>query len=73
MDGLATGSEFQRVLAALMGVQDITFLLFVDNCAAQTSSTPFVTNVKVVHYPPNATSLLQPLDLGIIKVFQALV
>jgi hypothetical protein len=45
----------------------------VDKCAAQTSSTPFVTNVKVVYYPQNATSLLQPLDLGIIKVFQALV
>jgi len=34
---------------------------------------PFLTNVKVAYYPPNATSMLQPLDLGIIKVLQALV
>jgi len=33
---------------------------------------PFITNVKVVYYPPNATSMLQPLDLCIVKVFKHL-
>jgi hypothetical protein len=55
------------------GCEWCNILLFVDNCAAQTSGTPFLTNAKVVYYPPNATSMLQPLDLGTIKVFQALV
>jgi hypothetical protein len=55
-----------------MGVQG-KHLLFVDKCAAQTSGMPLLTNVKVVYYRPSATSMLQPLGLGIIKVFQALV
>lgn len=30
-----------------------------------------LTNTKVIFLPPNATSLCQPLDQGIIKVWKA--
>jgi hypothetical protein len=48
-------------------------LLFAYNCAVHPTGMPFITNVKVVYYPPNAKSMLQPLDLGITQVFQPLV
>ena len=44
---------------------------FVDNCAAHPKDTSFLRNVKVVRYPANCTSTLQPLDLGIIHTFKA--
>jgi hypothetical protein len=36
-------------------------ILFVDNCAAHPKDTPFLLNVRVVRYPANCTSALQPL------------
>jgi hypothetical protein len=53
-------------LDAQMGVQNRQIILFVDNCAAHSKDTSFLRNVKVVQYPANCTSTLQPLDLGII-------
>jgi hypothetical protein len=50
-----------------------TILLFAYNCATNPSGMSFITNVKVVYYPPNAKSMLQPLDLGITQVYQPLV
>ena len=41
-------------------------LLFVDNCAAHPQDVE-LTNIEVVFLPPNTTSLLQPMDMGIIK------
>jgi hypothetical protein len=63
-------TEFLRALDASMGVQGRNILLFVDNCAAHPQDTLFLRNVKVVYYPPNCTSMLQPLDLGTIKCFK---
>jgi hypothetical protein len=45
-------------------------LLFVDNCAAHSPDTSPLRNVMVVFYPPNCTSVIQPLDLDLIKCFQ---
>ena len=42
-------------------------LLFVDNCPAHPKDVP-LKNIKLAFLPPNATSKLQPLDQGIIKV-----
>lgn len=40
-------------------------ILFVDNFAAHLSSE--FSNVSVVFLPPNMTSVLQPMDTGVIK------
>ena len=51
--------------------QNRQIILFVDNCAAHPKDTSFLRNVKVVRYPANCTSMLQPLDLGIIHSLKA--
>jgi hypothetical protein len=53
-----------------MGTQNRNILLFVDNCAAHPKDTSFLRNVKVIRYPANCTSVLQPLDLGVIKCYK---
>jgi len=40
-----------------------------DNCAAHSSDIK-LTNVKLVFMPPNTTSLIQPMDQGIISNFK---
>lgn len=44
-------------------------LLFIDNCSAHPSNCNF-SNINVQFLPPNTTSILQPLDMGIIKNFK---
>ncbi|CAK1556035.1 unnamed protein product [Leptosia nina] len=44
-------------------------ILFIDNCPAHPKSIE-LKNIKLVHIPPNATSQLQPMNLGIIKVLK---
>lgn len=41
-------------------------VLFIDNCTAH-NTIPVMENVKVVFFPPNMTSVVQPMDQGIIK------
>lgn len=45
-------------------------LLFIDNCEAHSDIK--LSNVKVKFLPANTTSLIQPLDQGIIKCFKTL-
>lgn len=43
-------------------------LLFVDNCPAHPKTVGAkLKNVKLEYFPPNLTSILQPMDQGIIK------
>lgn len=42
-----------------------TILMFLDNCSAH--KIPNLTNIKVIFFPPNMTSHVQPMDMGIIK------
>ncbi|GFU97726.1 tigger transposable element-derived protein 6 [Trichonephila clavipes] len=44
-------------------------LLFFDNCTVHNNAPP-LSNVKLQFFPPNSTSKLQPLDLGIIHNFK---
>lgn len=46
--------------------QKRTILLFIDNCSAH-NNIPALKNVKVLFFPPNMTSVVQPMDMGIIK------
>ena len=58
--------SFLHSLDVQMGVQNRQIILFVDNCAVHPKDTSFLRNVKVVRYPANCTSTIQPLDLGLI-------
>lgn len=49
--------------------QNRKILLFVDNCTAH-NCIPLMENVKVVFFPPNMTSVVQPMDQGVIKNFK---
>ncbi|XP_045520537.1 tigger transposable element-derived protein 4-like [Pieris brassicae] len=44
-------------------------ILFIDNCPAHPKSVK-LKNIKLVYLPPNATSKLQPMNQGIIKVLK---
>lgn len=59
--------EFLRYFDNKMGAQCRSVLLFLDNCAAHPKDLSFLRNVKLVFFPPNTTSHLQPLDAGVIK------
>ena len=68
-----TSDIFRDVLTTLdksFHAQGRKVLLFIDNCAAHFLDTSSLKNVKVVFYPPNCTSVVQPLHSGIIKNFK---
>jgi hypothetical protein len=69
---MTADTTFLRSLDAPMGAEGRKILLFVDNCATHPQDMTFLRNVKVVQYLANCTSMLQPLDLGIIKSFKQL-
>ncbi|XP_066258007.1 tigger transposable element-derived protein 4-like [Euwallacea similis] len=50
--------------------QNREILLQVDNCAAH-SKTLHLTNIRLEFLPPNYTSVVQPMDQGIIKCLKA--
>ena len=49
-----------------MRIKNRHVLLLVDNCQPH-QNMPNLTNVKLVFFPPNLTSKLQPMDQGIIN------
>lgn len=53
-----------------MSQQKKKIALIIDNCTAHNFHGT-LSNVKLVCLPPNCTSILQPLDMGIIKCFKA--
>jgi hypothetical protein len=43
-------------------------LLIVDNCPSHPKDLKSqLTNIELVYLPPNCTSVIQPMDMGIIK------
>lgn len=50
--------------------QNRQILLFIDNCLAH-PKLPNLTNITIHFLPPNTTSIVQPLDQGIIRAFKA--
>lgn len=64
-----TSSLFRDFLTSLdksMKIQKRKILLFIDQCPAHPPICN-LENVKVLFFPANCTSVLQPLDLGIIR------
>lgn len=47
---------------------DFKVLLIVDNAPSHPDFSEINPNVKVIFLPPNTTSLLQPMDMGVISI-----
>ena len=61
--------DFLRKLNKEMKLQNRKIILFIDQCSAHPDLQ--LSNVRVVFFPANCTSKLQPCDLGIIRSFKA--
>lgn len=65
-----TGEIFQNWLIDLdkqFQKKKRKILLFIDNCTAH--QVPNLKNVKVIFFPPNMTSYVQPMDMGMHLLF----
>jgi hypothetical protein len=62
--------EFPQTLNAKMAAENENILLFIDNCAAHPKNVAHLSNVCVEFLPPNKTSVVQPMDQGVIKVLK---
>lgn len=58
--------KWVRQIDRQMRVANHHILLFIDNCSSHVSVAG-LTNVKLIFFPPNCTSKLQPADQGIIQ------
>ena len=69
-----TLSFFQEWLMKLnqrMKIEKRKILMFLDNSSTyKVSNQDLFSNVKLIFFPPNATSVLQPLDQGVIQNFK---
>lgn len=64
-----TSELFENWLATLdkkLNRSNRRILLFIDNCTAH-SKTPKLKCIKIINFPPNMTSVVQPMDQGIIQ------
>lgn len=50
---------------------DAEIMLIIDNCGAHPSAESLKReNAEVIYLPPNCTSILQPLDCGVLRAFK---
>ncbi|XP_023313778.1 tigger transposable element-derived protein 6-like [Trichogramma pretiosum] len=69
-----TAELFASVLAewdSELRKKERKILLIVDNCAAY-NKMPSFPNINLIYFPPNVTSVLQPMDQGVIKCFKGI-
>ena len=62
--------EWVRKLDPTFQMEGRKISLLIDNCPAHPSVSD-LTNVQLVFLPPNATSVLQPMDQGVIRSLKA--
>ena len=62
-------TEFLNILNMKMKRNNRKIALIIDNCTAH-KFVP-LSNVKLIFLPPNATSRLQPMDMGVIHTLKA--
>ncbi|XP_063410388.1 tigger transposable element-derived protein 6-like, partial [Mytilus trossulus] len=63
-------TEWIQQINKKMKTKKRKILLFLDNATSHSDSVT-LSNVTIKFFPPNTTSKLQPLDLGIIRAFKA--
>ena len=63
-------SEWLLRLNAKMSADGRHILLLLDNASCHKIEEHILTNIRVMLLPPNTTSVLQPLDAGIIASFK---
>ena len=63
--------DFLKRFDRAMGKEKRKVLLLLDNCSAHGTSNVRLKNVKLYYLPPNTTSVIQPLDQGIIRSFKS--
>lgn len=62
--------EYLHSIDAKMGCKNRKILLFMDHCPAHPKIVANLRNITLQFLPPNSTSVLQPMDQGIIKVLK---
>jgi hypothetical protein len=63
-------SEFLKKLNKDMLSQNRKIALILDNCSSHPVMT--LSNIKLIFLPPNTTSVLQPMDMGVIHAIKCL-
>jgi hypothetical protein len=66
----ATFFNYLRALDAKMSSQNKKILLSTDQCSAHPQDTSYLKNEKLLFFPPNHTSILQPPDKRTIRYFK---
>jgi hypothetical protein len=61
--------EWLNMFNANMKKENINAILFLDNATCHPKVT--LSNVKIAWFPANATSVLQPIDMGVIYTFKS--
>ena len=62
--------EWLRKLDRKMSLQRRKIPLLLDNCSAHPKTVSGLKSVRMFFLPPNCTSVLQPMDQGIIRCFK---
>ena len=63
-------TEWIRKFDSRMSLQNRKIALLLDNCSAHPKYISGLKSVKMFFLPPNCTSILQPMDQGIIRCFK---
>ena len=59
--------DWLRDVNSKMGSQHKKILMLIDNCSGHnTAEEMHLSNVKIMFLPKNTTSIMQPMDMGII-------
>lgn len=65
-----TGDIYKKWLVSLnkkFARENRKILLFVDNCPAHPKNIASLSHIDIAYFPPNMTSVVQPMDQGIIQ------
>ena len=71
MDGVAAFRDHHGEIRPKMKRKGRKVLMFIDNCSAHPGLEDKLEVTKLVFFPPNTTSVLQPMDQGIIQAIKS--